>query len=60
VNESNLLVGVDWWAGHDTNLFFRNYYYQGMEKSQLIARFWINSILYEVNIRYFKCGMVKS
>ena len=32
-NESNLLDGVNWWSGHDTNMFFCNYYYRGMEHS---------------------------
>jgi hypothetical protein len=28
-DESNWLAGVDWWSGHDTNLFFQNFYYLG-------------------------------
>jgi hypothetical protein len=61
VNESNLLVGVDWWSGHDTNLFFRNYYYQGMWKNTLLnlLDFGLTLFIYEVKIRCLKHGMVK-
>jgi hypothetical protein len=32
VNETNWLDGVDWWSGHDTNVFFRRYYYLGKNR----------------------------